>query len=125
MRSATTTVLLKRQARNTDDLVRHPTAKCDAAQSGILLPSCRLLKQTSTFLIHFFSWAGCGAERYQVQITDGDKEIAEEMLYTIPYTYPGPWVNIIYGRDYFWQVRGGRCAWQLHAMGESGRSVFR
>ena len=55
----------------------------------------------------FFTWEPVpGAERYQILITDGDKTVADELIYNAnTYAYPGPWQSIVYGRDYFWQVR--------------------
>ncbi|MCB0067355.1 MAG: hypothetical protein KDD77_09395, partial [Caldilineaceae bacterium] len=96
------------KARNTDDFstsyseVRRFRAKWNIAPK-LQTPANNRINVSYPF----FSWEPVpGAERYQVQITDGDKKIAEEMLYNAnTYTYPGPWVNIIYGRDYFWQVR--------------------
>ncbi|MBW7882989.1 MAG: hypothetical protein H3C34_10185 [Caldilineaceae bacterium] len=55
----------------------------------------------------FFSWEPVpGAEQYHIQISDGNKLVADEKIYNVTtYAYPGPWQNLAHNRDYYWQVR--------------------
>lgn len=59
----------------------------------------------------FFTWEPvAGAERYRLKMTEGAgdtaKVVANEVIFNVNhFSYRGPWMNLQYDKDYYWQVQ--------------------